>query len=290
MLIPELSTVKTQGQSVKIKHDRRSVLSILRQNKYFLGGDFYGAVKTCATCFGGRVYLTRDHHTAPVHWARGIVEGKLGYRSLLLHVDAHPDLKFSIVPVDRRVMGANGIPVTLDALMRETKRVVKMSDSYPDLTPEECFVQSAIELGIIGEYVHIIPGDDGSFSLSSLAVPSSVHTLESFLHRPLLNGACTVILGIDLDFFSALPGMPYNRPANLGPDLDKLISILRLFNPGIITITFSPFSTGLVHRYLTINEEQCADVIVRVLEALNLLESELKFVDEPRRDMRFSPK
>jgi len=264
--------------------------SIIVAQKLMEASDFYGRVESSGVSFAKKVVLMREHHPALFHWAQALKEQRINYNCVLIHFDAHPDLKESFWPISPGVLGPDGYPVSRERAFEEATRQVRENDNYPDMTPEERFIKSAIELKIVGEYVHIIPGDDGCFETPNLSVPSKVLTLDQAMQQLSFLPDKQYIFDLDLDFFSNLADMPYDRQATILQDLPKMLQLLALANPPLFTIAFSQFSTSQIKQYLTISEEECCKIIAAILEQLQLGQITPDLITEPRRSIRHSPK
>lgn len=278
------------------------LLKIVKNAELLKKTDFNGEVKSQAVSFADRVYLIREHHTALVHWARALRDGRINYDSVILHIDYHPDLGephwvdelcyqnpfYSHDSPDFRPPEYYKLSPE-DLLFKKAERITRQIDSHPDLLPEECFIFPAIKLGIIGEYVHIIPGDKPKFAYErEISISDKTLTLDGFLESERYNPKKTYIFDLDLDFFSDLKVIAYTRQANLNEDLEKILKILRMFKPGVVTIAFSPFSADMERNYLTLKLEECSEVIARILVEMDLDVNKVKYYDEPRRYGRCS--
>ncbi len=268
---------------------RRHLKGVI-QNERLMEPSGFESTTSRAACYDGRFVMMRDHQTAPFHWARAIAERRIGYDNVLWHGDLHPDTKMPPVTVDRSIFGADGLPADPHKLVEEAARVVKQNDCYPDLGPEESFVHLGIELREVGAYVHLIPGDDDRFAAEDLPVPSITMTFLTALKAAREGRGKRGIGDLDFDLFSSSPTMPYERQADLAGDLDDLVEIFRRVDPGCITAPFSPCSSGFVHTYNTRPLDENVEIAARMIEGLGIDARRLVFIDEPRRDHRFSPK
>ena len=284
VLVGPLKPASRQGSEL------RAHLKNIIQNEALMQASDFDAARSRAVCYGNRLSLIRDHQTAPVHWAEGILSGKLSYYSRLLHADLHPDTHAPSAVVDSLLFGADGLPLSPQKLCAEAARVVKVHDSYPDLCPEEGLVRLGIDLKLVGEFVHIIPGDDNDFAAEELPVPSRTMTLAAALKGLKFDHRRTDIGDLDLDFFSLLQTMPYARQADLDRDLTDLVRLYKLADPGIVTVAFSPVSTNGLIMYNSRSLDENVEIVARLIEELEIDARQPRLIDEPRRDGRFSPK
>ena len=268
---------------------REQLAYLINKEQLYAAAD-YEATNSRAISFDNRLYLIREHHTALVHWARALLEKRINYDSLLLHADLHPDTGLSVARADREIYGADGYPINRDRTLLEAERLTKLNDSYADLTPEENFIRLAIDLKIIGEYVHLIPGAENDFAPEKLPIASRTLTLDACLNTLPVNPARTVVFDLDLDFFSDLKEMPYRRTEGRDRELAKLLLIMQRFNPGVVTVAFSLRSTSMIKTYLTLEPEECVAIIAEIIQGMNLRTGQESYYAEPRRSMRFSPR
>ena len=259
------------------------VLRIVRNEKLLIPSD-YNSVTSRAVSFGNRVYLMRDHHTALIHWARALSEGKIGYDGTLIHIDEHPDLGHSMTYVNKKIFGPNGYPISNEALLSETQRITMENDVFPDLLPEEQFIRPAIELRMVSEFVNIVPDGIGATSRKDLDIAHVDLTLGKLLRTLTARPNRSVILDVDLDFFNK-KSLHY-----LDSQIAKILEIIRRAKPGVVTIAFSPAASNFRESYLTLEPEDCAKVISHILITLGLDRVEETYYPEPRRSYRESGK
>jgi hypothetical protein len=288
--VPIVSASGIAARPCLAGRELRSQLKSLIQNEQLLvGSDFFQA-RSRAVCFGNRLYLIRDHQTAPLHWAEALVNGQISYLSRILHADMHPDTGTSVAAVDQSILGADGgLPISPTRLYAEAVRVVKANDSYADLVPENNLIGLGTGLKLIGEYVHLIPGDGGEFPGERLPVPSRTMTLAYALKNLRFERQRTEIGDLDLDFFSRLDGM-LSRQANLEADLDHLVQLFSLADPGVITVAFSPQATSGRDRYNSRSLEENVEIVARLIEGLGIDAQHPRLIVEPRGDLPCSPK
>ncbi len=253
---------------------RKQLVAIISREGLNVGAG-YETTSSRTVSFGDKLFIHQDHHMSLISMAR-VAKAEGLRRMTLLLADRHNDARRN--PLDNLVSKG-------DILYQATAAAQEM-DNYPDMVPEGAWVPVAVDLGLVGSFVHIRATHKRNMrTILDLGIPERALNVPEFIAGYNKAQGEVVFPHFCFDIFHDEDS---DRPLTLGYQYEKILQKLQQLNPIAVVNALSKRSSDGRHVYSNLSTEEAAYAIERQLMAFGWQDLPIYYYDEPRRDARSS--
>jgi len=195
------------------------------------------------------IFIFHNHHLAYYCWKKSVLDKKIGKNNILLHFDAHRDIK---VPNFKEINDLNEYSERIE----KVKNKIDCVKGYVlDKLWIDNYIFPAIKEGIIDEILWVAPDfiklgigpkllkkvyfdkDKNGFAEKAGVLIETLY-LSELIKRKIKNKK--IILNIDIDYFSCKEHGKIATEQEIERSINDVFSVLDKLKPDLITIALSP--------------------------------------------------
>jgi hypothetical protein len=197
-------------------------------------------------------------------------EAENAMKMTLLQIDHHTDWLDALIQVPGD-----------DSLVARATRYAATLDRKPRSLPEGQWVQGAVELELIGRYIHLRAITDQTIHfLTHSHIPGQYMGITEFVRSFIPGEGERFNPHFCFDIFH---NPKAEKPLTLGDDYEALLLKLKALNPVAVVNAFSKWASNQVWMYSNLSDVETAYVVERQLEVFGWQDLPVKYYDEQRR-------